>query len=113
VLTGLHPVGCRFYFYAPPYEALADIVPHTYATPGEAHNALIAAGRQGADAIGRPNFVPGVDGILYRTKFFADDGRRDWAFAFAKGRVLVVIHTHRTDTSLNALLLGKAVVAKF
>ena len=29
VLTRLHPVGCRFYFYAPPYEAIADIVPRT------------------------------------------------------------------------------------
>jgi hypothetical protein len=113
VLTRLHPVGCRFYFYAPPYEAVADIVPRTYPTAVDAHNALIATARLGRDPISQPGFVRGVDGILYRTRFFSDDGMRDWAFAFAKGRVLVVVHTQRKDTSLNALLLGKAVVGKF
>jgi hypothetical protein len=113
VLSRLRPIGCRFYFYAPPYEAVADIVPRTYPTALDAHNALVAIARLGTDAMSQPAFVPGVDGILYRTRFFIDDDRRDWAFAFAKGRVLVVVHTQRTDTSLSAMLLGKAVVGRF
>ena len=68
---------------------------------------------QGTHATGRPGFVPGVDGILFQTAFFAPDRGKDWAFAFAKGRVLVVIHTQQTNSPLNAELLGKAVVARF
>jgi hypothetical protein len=113
VLHTLHPVGCRFYFYAPPYEAIADIVPRTFPTAEDAHNALAITAARGRQPITKRAFVPGVDGVLYRTKFFADDGGRDWAFAFAKGRVLVIVHTHRTDSSLNAFLLGKAVVGRF
>src|SRR5690348_4397225 len=113
VLTGFKPVGCRWYFYAPPYEAIADIEPHRFATARNAHDALVLTARLGTEEISNPSFAPGVDGILYRTTFFGQDGRRDWAFAFAKGRVLVVVHTQRKDTSLNAFLLGQAVVGKF
>jgi hypothetical protein len=114
VLTKLKPVGCRFYFIAPPYEAVADIQPRTFATATEAHNAMVlTATKTGTDAIGRPNFVPGVDAILYRTKFFGPDGGRDWACAFAKGTVMVVVHTQQNDVSLNALRLAQAIVGKF
>ena len=113
VLTRLPPVGCRLYFYAPPYEAVADILPRTFKTALDAHNALVLTARLGTEPISKPSFVAGVDGILYRTTFFAQDGHRDWAFAFAKGKVLVVVHTQRTDTSLNAFDLGKAIVGKF
>ena len=60
-----------------------------------------------------PNFVPGVDGISFRTSFFGPDGAQDWAFVFAKGPVLVVVHTEEQTTSLNALLIAQAIVAKF
>lgn len=113
VLTTLKPVGCRFYFYAPPYEAIADIEPRTFATALDAHNAMVlTATRTGTDATGKPAIVKGVDAVLFRTKFFGPDGRRDWACVFAKGNVMVVVHTQRTDTSLNALLLAKAVAAR-
>jgi len=113
VLTTYKPVGCRFYFFAPPYEAVADIQPRTFATAAEAHDALVLTARLGSEPISKPSFVRGVDGVLYRTAFFGQDGKRDWAFAFAKGRVLVVVHTQRKDTSLNAFDLGKAIVGKF
>jgi hypothetical protein len=57
--------------------------------------------------------VKGVTGICFKTKFFGPDGAKDWAFAFAKGKVLVVIYTQRFDTSRNALYIGRAVAAKF
>lgn len=113
VLTRLKPVGCRFYFYAPPYEAIADIVPRRFATALDAHNAMVlTATRTGSDAMGRPDIAPGVDAVLFRTRFFGPDGARDWACAFAKGRLMVVVHTQRADTSLNALLLAKAIAPR-
>jgi hypothetical protein len=114
VLTRLHPVGCRFYFYAPPYQPIADIEPRILPTARDARNVLILTAQRGSELISKPSFVPGVDGIAYRTSFVRGDGRRDWAFAFAKGRVLVVVHTQRDDpASLIAVLLGKAIVGKF
>lgn len=113
VLTDLRPVGCRFYFYAPPYEAIADIVPRRLATALDAHNAMVlTATKTGTDATGKPGIAKGVDAVLFRTRFFGPDGRRDWACAFAKGRLLVIVHTQRADTSLSALLLAEAVARR-
>jgi hypothetical protein len=113
VITTDHPVGCRFYFYAPPYEAVADIRPTTFATSTDAFNAMVRTAEAGRNQITERNFVPGVTGICYQTRFFGPDGRRDWAFVFAKGKVMVVVHTQRSDTSRNALYLGKAIAGKF
>ena len=71
-----------------------------------------AATRTGTQATGKAAILKGVDAVLYRTKFFGPDGRRDWACVFAKGRVMVVVHTQRSDTSLNALLLAKAIAKR-
>ncbi|MDT4988970.1 MAG: hypothetical protein QOI74_3064, partial [Micromonosporaceae bacterium] len=49
----------------------------------------------------------------YRTKFFSRDGTQDWAFVFAKGEHMVIIHTQRKDTSRNALYLAQAIAGKF
>ncbi|MDT4925341.1 MAG: hypothetical protein QOG01_3054 [Pseudonocardiales bacterium] len=113
VLTSFRPVGCRFYFYAPPYEAVADIRPRTFRTAVETRNAMILTARTGTELITERNFVKGVDGICFRTKFFGEDGKRDWAFAFAKGKVLVVVYTQRYDTSRNALYIAQAIAGKF
>lgn len=113
VLTALTPVGCRFYFYAPPYEAVADIVPRTYPSAAAARAALAGVVRTAPAAEARPGFVAGVDGVRFRTRFFGPDGERDWAFAFAKGRVLVVVRTQQTNVSVNAEQLARAVVGRF
>jgi hypothetical protein len=113
VLTATHPVGCRFYFYAPPYEAIAEIAPRTFASDLDAHDAMVLTGQAGTEVEGKPNIVAGVDGVLYRTKFFGPDGGRDWACVFAKGKVMVTVRTQRTDTSLNALLIARAIAPKF
>ena len=73
---------------------------------------LHRASRGSAQVVER-DFVPGVDGVCFRTKFFGPDGGRDWAFVFAKGRTLVVVRTQRTDTSRNAVYLAQAIAAKF
>lgn len=112
VLTTHEPVGCRFYF-AYDYEAVADIVPTTFATAAQAHNAMVLTAKAGKQAKGYPAFVKGVDGISYRTKFFEPDGDNDWAFVFAKGKVLVVIRTEEKSSSADARYLARAVVGKF
>lgn len=113
VLTVMKPVGCRFYFYAPPYEAVAEISTRTFSTSQEAHDAIVLTSQTGTAAEGRASIVPGVDAVVYRTKFFGPDGARDWACAFAKGKVMVVVRTQRFDTSLNSVLIAQAIAAKF
>jgi hypothetical protein len=113
VLTRLKPVGCRFYFWAPPFEAIGDIVPRRFATATDAHNAMVLTAEAGHEVESKPDFVHGLDGVLYRTQFFGPDGNRDWAFVFAAGRTMVIVHTQRMDTSLNALLIGRAIARRF
>jgi hypothetical protein len=113
ILTDLHPVGCRFYFYAPPYAAIAEIQPHTFNTATEAHDAMILTARTGHNLITEENFVRGADGICFQTKFFREDGNQDWAFVFAKGKVMVVVYAFQTNTSRNAFYIGKAIAKKF
>lgn len=113
VLTELHPVGCRFYFYAPPYPAEAEIQPHTFASAAEARDAMILTARTGHNLIVEKNFVHGLTGICFQTKFFAEDGNRDWAFVFAKGKTLVIVYTFQTNVSRNALYIAQAIAEKF
>ncbi len=113
VLPAHTPAGCRFYFWAPPYEATADILPTTFATATAARQAMILTGDAGTQVQGKPNLLPGVDAVLYRTKFFGPDGARDWACVFAKGSVMVIVHTHRADSSASALFIAQAIASKF
>jgi hypothetical protein len=113
VLTAAHPVGCRFYFYAGPYQAIADIVPRRFGSAAEAYAAMVATAAAGTSASGRSDLVPGIDGVLYRTEFFGPDGARDWACAFAAGAALVIVHTQRDDTSFSALRLAQVVAPRF
>lgn len=113
VLTTSDPVGCRFYFYADPYRAIADILVRRFATPAAAYAAMVLTGRAGGQPIGKQDLVRGVDGVLFRTRFYGPDGARDWACVFAAGQVLVVVHTQRDDTSFSALELARAVARKF
>ena len=62
ILQALTPVGCRFYFQHD-YHPIGDILPMTYSSPIEAHNALVETAALGSDAYGVPSFVPGFDGI--------------------------------------------------
>jgi hypothetical protein len=113
VLTKYRPLGCRFYFYAPPYEAVADIRPFTLPTATDAYNAMVLTARKGRNQIAESNFAQDVPGVSFQTRYFGPDGRRDWAFVFAKGRHLVVIYTQRSDTSRNAVYIARAIVGRF
>jgi hypothetical protein len=113
ILKSLAPVGCRFYFWCCDYEATADILPQTFATPVMAYNAMVATGRAGLTATGVKDLVPGVDAVLYQTKFYSGDGGKDWACTFAKGKVMVTVHTHQNNISFNAKHLAATIAAKF
>lgn len=112
VITSTKPVGCRFYFWAAPYEAVADIITKTYGSATLAHNAMVATAKAGSRAEGVKNLVPGIDAVLFQTKFFSEDGGKDWACAFAKGSVLVIVHTNQTDVSFNARELAAYIAPK-
>ena len=112
VLTTMKPVGCRFYFYAGPFEAVADITTRTFPTALAAHNAMVLTGEAGQGAQGIKDLVPGVDAVLFQTRFFGPDGTTDWACVFAKGRVMVTVHTQQTDVSFNVRQLATAVAPK-
>ncbi|HJQ44377.1 MAG TPA: hypothetical protein VJ831_14910 [Jatrophihabitantaceae bacterium] len=112
VLTTMKPVGCRFYFWAGPYEAIAEIATQQYPDPRTARAAMIATAKVDPGAQGYPSLLPNIDAISYRTKFFGPDGNRDWACVFVKGSLLVKIRTQRSDTSLNARLIAKAIAPK-
>ena len=116
VLTRYHPVGCRFYFsydYGQlAHEAVADILPSTFANHTAAFNAMVLTAAKGTNNQAVPGFVKGLTGIRYQTRFFGPDGRRDWAFVFVKGRVMVVVHTQQDNVALNAQLLAAAIAKR-
>ena len=113
VLTTTTPVGCRFYFWSSPFQAIGDIVPTTFATATQAYNAMVATGTAGAATFGVKDIVPGVDGVLYQTAFNPHDGSKDWACTFAKGNIMVTIHTQQTNTSQDARNLAVLLAPKF
>lgn len=115
-LTTTKPVGCRFYFYSPPFQAIADIVPRTFDSARDARDAMIAtaeATTSGAAPVSVPNLIPGVDAVLYKTAFNPSDANNDWACVFAKGAVLVIVHTQQTNVSFNAKAIAAQIAPKF
>ena len=112
-ITTTKPPGCSFYFYAPPYQAQVDITVRTFSTAREAHDAIVLTARTGTQQEAKPAIIPGVDAVLYRTRFFGPDGAREWACVFAAGKTMVIVRTDRNDTSLNALLIATAIAPKF
>jgi hypothetical protein len=112
VLPGMDPAGCRFYFAYGPYQAIADIQTYRYANHTIANNTMVATAKAGLRAQGITNLVPGVPGVVFQTKFNKNDGNRDWACAFAKGSLVVIVHTQQNDTSFNARELAAAVAPK-
>ena len=112
-LTTTTPVGCRFYFYSSPFQAIADIVPTTFADATSARNAMVATAAAGTAGFSVTGLVPGVDAILYKTAFNPTDGANDWACVFAKGPVMVVVHTQQTNVSFNARAIATMVAPRF
>lgn len=109
--TTTDATGCRFFFYAAPYNAVADVMVTTYASASDATTAMTAlASVPGRDGRGQDGIGPGVSGVLFRAPLVPADGGRDWACAFTSGARLAVVRTQRTDISQPALDLATALV---
>jgi hypothetical protein len=117
---GSATVGCRFYAISTGLaqsehlhgEDVIEITSTRYATPLSAHNALALLADKGTDPA-QYTIAPGIVGVAFRTAFDPVDGARDWAVAFAKASVLVVVHTATTVTSYNAVQIAQSIVGKY
>lgn len=105
-------VGCRFQFWTNDH-AVLEITSERFHTPTDAYNAMVRTGQRGHNIEGAKNLVPGVDGVLYQTTFYAPDGNNDWACTFAKGPVVVTVKTDQDNTSQNARNLATAIASRF
>lgn len=110
-LTTMSPVGCRFYFYAPPYEPTADITTYRFASAADAANALALTARKDSEAF-TSSLGHGVTGALFRASFNPEDNGQDWACGFAKGTLVVVVRT-RQNVSMDPKNIAEAIVTKF
>lgn len=99
------PVGCRFYFAYDAAQITGEIRLQRFATATEAFNAVATA------ATGHPEFVDdrsiGDGSISIRTPL---QGTPTWECVFARGRLVVTVHTSQSDTSNNARTLARLIV---
>ncbi|WP_157749254.1 DUF2020 domain-containing protein [Jatrophihabitans sp. GAS493] len=110
------PTACRFYFYSDPYNAVLEILPTTFATATEAHNAMVLTAKASpvpSSISSYPNFMPGVDLISFQTQMYAPDKGKDWAAVFAKGKTMVLVRTQQNNVSEDARHVARLVVGKF
>lgn len=105
-------VGCRFMFWTDAY-AVLEITKRTYANADAAYNAMVRIGQRGANYHGVKGLVPGVDAILYQTRFYAPDGATDWACTFAKGTSVVTVNTAQNNVEFNARDIAKTIAPRF
>ncbi len=109
------PVGCQFFFdpnWGYPRMTM-QITSATYRTSTDAYNAMVRTGAAGRNTEPVHDLVPGVDAVLYQTRFYAPDGDSDWACTFAKGTRLVTVQTDQSDVSYNARHLAETVALRF
>ena len=106
-------VGCEFYFDPNwGYPRMTMRISSTRYHSGQAaYTAMVRAAPPGA--IGVRDLVPGVDAVLYRTRFYAPDGDHDWACTFAEGTTVVTVVTDQTNTSEDARNVAAAVAPRF
>jgi len=110
VLKKMKPVGCRFYFYAGPYEAIADFTTYRYSSDVTAHNVLVKTVTKDKKAF--ETAIKGTNlSYAFRAPFFGPDGGNDWACIFQKGTLLVLVRTQQ-PISFNAVQLAKAIAPK-
>jgi hypothetical protein len=107
------PVGCRFYFWCCDFHATLDIAPTVFPNADAAYNAMVRTGESGSNVQPAPSLAPGVDGVLYQTRFYGPDGSLDWACAFAAGRTMVVVRTDQRRVSLDARRVAQQIADRF
>lgn len=111
-------VGCRFYALQDsalatseklpgPNQPVVEFVTATYPSALAAHNALVRAAANGTGAI-QADIAQGNTGVAFQTTFDPADRGKDWVCAFNVDARLVTIRTAVSDTSYDAVALGKA-----
>jgi hypothetical protein len=99
------PVGCRFYFEYDPNHITGEITIQRFGTATQAFNAVVTA------ANGHPEFVDdndiGAGAISIKA---ALQGTPTWECIFAKGTVVVSVHTSQDHPSDNARTLARMIV---
>lgn len=105
VVTTPEP-GCRFYFMYGDRHLTASISIARLPSATAAFNRV--ARTRGSAVFSTPGI--GSAAVLYRTRFYPPDGDRDWACRFAKGTLVVTVHTDQVEPSANARNLARAVV---
>ncbi|MGI8679250.1 MAG: hypothetical protein ACR2LX_11285 [Jatrophihabitans sp.] len=126
--SGGKVIGCRFYplghpnaqcnetclqqeHLPPPSQAVIEIASAQYASATDAHAAAFSLGTAGTNPQ-QAQIAPGVTGVCFQTEFYPKDRDQDWACAFNKRAVLVLVHTATTE-SFNAVQVAKGVAPKF
>lgn len=100
------PPGCNFYFAYGDGHMTLKISTQRFADPIDAYNAMVLASQAGTNA---DPFELGDGAVLYQVGFYDLDAAEDWAAAFVKGGLLVIINTDQKFPSFNARLVAEAV----
>jgi hypothetical protein len=99
------PVGCRFYFQYDPNHITGEITIQRFSTTTRAFNAVVTA------ANGHPEFVDDKDiGDGAISIKAALQGTPTWECIFAKGKLVVSVHTSQDHPSDNARTLARMIV---
>lgn len=102
-----NPPGCNFYFAYGDGHMVLKISAQRFADPISANNAMVLAAQAGNNA--DPVAGIGDAAVLYQVGFYDLDAAQDWACAFIKGGLLVIVNTDQKFPSFNARAVAEAV----
>lgn len=101
------PPGCNFYFaYGDGHKTL-QISTQRFTDPIDANNAMVLAAQGGTNA--DPIAGIGDAAVLYQVGFYDLDAAQDWACAFIKGSLLVIVNTDQKFPSFNARAVAEEI----
>lgn len=101
------PPGCNFYFAYGDGHRVLQISTQRFIDPIDANNAMVLAAQSGSNA--DPVTGIGDAAVLYQVGFYDLDAAQDWACAFIKGALLVIVNTDQKSPSFNARAVAEAV----
>ncbi len=121
--SGGATVGCRFYAlqgsplsrseHLPgPHQPALEILVSRYPSDLAAHNAFVRLDQAEGTNPQQASIVGQAPGLCFQTSFDAADKGKDWACAFSKGKLMVVLRTVVTKSALNVILVSRAVAAR-
>jgi hypothetical protein len=121
--TGGTVRGCRIYAlqHSPlattehlpgPHQPAVEVTSARYVDADAAHNAVARLADRGRNPQ-RVHITPGVVGACFQTTFYPRDHGRDWACAFAKGTIAVLVRTVVVSPALDAIAVARLVAGHF